>query len=129
LPYAVNSPQKEKFVKSDWPTCTNFASEKNFEVENFQLLTMIFSENFLSAENFLEWKLMGLDAKLKLSIFARVYTAKNDNFSLPRNLGSKASQGGHARKICLCVYDLQGNLDKCIQEILLWFWQTKGDLT
>ena len=30
--------------------------EKNFEVENFQLLTMIFSEHFLSVENFLEWK-------------------------------------------------------------------------
>ena len=29
---------------------TNFPSEKNFEVENFQLLTMIFSENFLSVE-------------------------------------------------------------------------------
>jgi hypothetical protein len=35
---------------------TNFQSEKNFEVENFQLLTMIFSENVLSVENFLEWK-------------------------------------------------------------------------
>ena len=35
---------------------TNFPSEKNFEVENFQLLTMIFSENFLSVEIFLEWK-------------------------------------------------------------------------
>jgi hypothetical protein len=34
---------------------TNFPSEKNFEVENFQLLTMIFSENFLSVEIFLEW--------------------------------------------------------------------------
>jgi hypothetical protein len=29
---------------------------KNFEVENFQLLTMIFSEDFLSVEIFLEWK-------------------------------------------------------------------------
>jgi hypothetical protein len=36
--------------------CTNFRSEKNFEVENFQLLTMIFSENFLSVEIFLERK-------------------------------------------------------------------------
>ena len=35
---------------------TNFPPEKNFEVENFQLLTMIFSENFLSVEIFLEWK-------------------------------------------------------------------------
>jgi hypothetical protein len=35
---------------------TNFPSEKHFEVENFQLLTMIFSENFLSVEIFLEWK-------------------------------------------------------------------------
>ena len=34
-----------------YKTCladTNFPSEKHFEVENFQLLTMIFSENFLS---------------------------------------------------------------------------------
>jgi hypothetical protein len=30
--------------------------EKNFEVENFQFLTMIFSGNFLSVEIFLEWK-------------------------------------------------------------------------
>ena len=29
----------------------NFQSGKNFEVENFKLLTMIFSENFLSVEN------------------------------------------------------------------------------
>jgi hypothetical protein len=35
---------------------TDFPSEKKFEVENFQLLTMIFSENVLSVENFLEWK-------------------------------------------------------------------------
>jgi hypothetical protein len=35
---------------------TNLTSEKNLEVENFQLLTMIFSENFLSVEIFLEWK-------------------------------------------------------------------------
>jgi hypothetical protein len=30
-----------------------FSVGKNFEVENFQLLTMIFSENFLSVEIFL----------------------------------------------------------------------------
>jgi hypothetical protein len=48
-------PQKENFVKCDWPD-TNFLSEKNFEVENVQLLTMIFSGNFLSMEIFLEWK-------------------------------------------------------------------------
>jgi hypothetical protein len=35
---------------------TNLSSEKNFEVENFQLLTMIFSENVVSVEIFLEWK-------------------------------------------------------------------------
>jgi hypothetical protein len=35
---------------------TNFPSGKNFEVENFQLLTMLFSENVLSVEIFLEWK-------------------------------------------------------------------------
>jgi hypothetical protein len=50
-----NFSQKENFVKCDLVD-TNFPSEKNFEVENFQLLTMIFSENFLSVEIFLEWK-------------------------------------------------------------------------
>jgi hypothetical protein len=35
---------------------TNFPLEKNLEVENFQLLTMTFLENFLSVEIFLEWK-------------------------------------------------------------------------
>jgi hypothetical protein len=35
---------------------TNFPPEKNFEVENFQLLRMIFSEHFLSVEIFLECK-------------------------------------------------------------------------
>jgi hypothetical protein len=34
-------PQKENFVKCDWPT---------------QMGTMMFSENFLSVQNFLEWK-------------------------------------------------------------------------
>jgi hypothetical protein len=33
-----------------------FSVGKNFEVENFQLLTMTFSENFLSVEIFPEWK-------------------------------------------------------------------------
>jgi hypothetical protein len=37
-----------------WLADTNFPWEKNFEVENFQLLTMIFSENFLSVEIFLD---------------------------------------------------------------------------
>jgi hypothetical protein len=32
------------------------AAETNFEVENFQLLTMIFSGNFLSVEIFLDRK-------------------------------------------------------------------------
>jgi hypothetical protein len=45
-------PQKENFVKCDWPT----QIFRRFEVENFQLLTMIFLENFLSVEIFLEWK-------------------------------------------------------------------------
>ena len=49
----VNLPQKENFVKCDWPTPI---FRKNFEVENYQLLTMIFLENFLSAEIYLEWK-------------------------------------------------------------------------
>jgi hypothetical protein len=50
-----NFPQKEHFVKCDWPTQI-FRRKKNFEVENFQLLTMISLENFLSVEIFLEWK-------------------------------------------------------------------------
>jgi hypothetical protein len=40
-----------------WLADTNFPWEKKFEVEDVQLLTMIFSENFLSVEIFLEWKL------------------------------------------------------------------------
>jgi hypothetical protein len=50
-----NLPQKENFVQFDWLTQI-FRRKKKFEVENFPLLTMIFSENFLSMENFLEWK-------------------------------------------------------------------------
>ena len=49
-----NFPQKENFVKRDLPT--QLPSEKNFEVKNFQHLTMIFSENFQSLEIFLERK-------------------------------------------------------------------------
>jgi hypothetical protein len=45
----------ENFVKCDWPTQI-LRWEKNSEVENFQLLTMIFSGNFLSVEIFLQWK-------------------------------------------------------------------------
>ena len=41
------------FVKCDWLTQI-FRGKKNFEVKNFQLLTMIFSGNFLSVEIFLE---------------------------------------------------------------------------
>ena len=52
--HSENFPQKENFVKCDWPT--QIFRWKNFEVENFQLLTMIFSGNFLSVEIFLEWK-------------------------------------------------------------------------
>jgi hypothetical protein len=58
---------------------TNFPSEKNFEVENFQLLTMIFWENFLSMENFpqkesfvkCDWpkQIFRLKKILKLKIF------------------------------------------------------------
>jgi hypothetical protein len=43
-----NFPRKENFVKCDWPT----QIFRNFEVENFQLSTMIFLENFLSVEFF-----------------------------------------------------------------------------
>jgi hypothetical protein len=51
-----NIPQKEKFVKCDWPT--QIFQHKNFNFKKFQLLTfhMIFSESFLSVKNFLEWK-------------------------------------------------------------------------
>jgi hypothetical protein len=42
-------PQKEIFCKI-WLADTNFPSEKKFEVENVQLLTMTFSENVLSVE-------------------------------------------------------------------------------
>ena len=45
---------EENFVKCDSVTDTNFPSENHFEVENFQFLTMIFSENFLSVDIFLE---------------------------------------------------------------------------
>jgi hypothetical protein len=48
-------PQNENFVKSVIARQT-FLSGKKFEVVNFQLLTMIFSENFLFLEIFLEWK-------------------------------------------------------------------------
>jgi hypothetical protein len=55
-----------------WLADTNFPSEKNFEVENFQLLTMIFSENFLSVEIFLEWKwALIVEGFLKMEIFER----------------------------------------------------------
>jgi hypothetical protein len=46
----------ERKLYKMWLTDTNFPSEKYFEVENFQLLTMTFSEHFLSVEIFLEWK-------------------------------------------------------------------------
>jgi hypothetical protein len=40
----------ENFVKCDWPT--QVFRRKNVEVENcFQLLTMVFSENFLSGRH------------------------------------------------------------------------------
>ena len=48
-----NFPRKEKFVKCDWPTQI-FRRKKILKL--FQLLTMIFSENFLSVEIFLQWK-------------------------------------------------------------------------
>ena len=54
---------------------TNFPSEKNFEVENFQLLT-IFSENFLSVEIFLEWK-WALITLLDVQVIEPIYTAYN----------------------------------------------------
>ena len=46
-----NFPQKENFVKCDWPTQI-FRRKKILKLKNFRLLTMIFSENFLSVENF-----------------------------------------------------------------------------
>ena len=47
---------QENFSRKEYLADTNFRWEKIFQLENFQLLTMIFSENFLSVENFLEWK-------------------------------------------------------------------------
>jgi hypothetical protein len=53
-----NFPQQENFVKCDWPTQIfrrkKILKLKIFSCQNFQLLTMIFSENFLSVEIFLE---------------------------------------------------------------------------
>ena len=40
----------------DLSTQENFRRKEKFEVKIFQLSTMIFSENFLSVEIFLEWK-------------------------------------------------------------------------
>ena len=51
-------PQKENFVKCDWPT----QIFRRFEVENFQLLTMIFLENFLECME------MGLDLEIALRV-------------------------------------------------------------
>jgi hypothetical protein len=47
---------KSHFHSGKFSAEKKFPSEKNFEVENFQLLTMIFSQNFLSVEIFIEWK-------------------------------------------------------------------------
>jgi hypothetical protein len=44
-----------------WLADTNFPSEKTFEVENFQLLTMIFFGKFSVHGNF-SWVEMGLKA-------------------------------------------------------------------
>ena len=52
--FQEDSPQKENFVKCDWSTQI-LRRKKIIEVENFQLLTMIFSKNFLFVEIFLEW--------------------------------------------------------------------------
>jgi hypothetical protein len=46
---------ERKFCRM-WLADTNFPWETKFDVENFQLLTMIFSENFLSVEIFLKCK-------------------------------------------------------------------------
>jgi hypothetical protein len=50
-----NFPQKENFFKCDWPTQI-FLWKKILKVENFQLLTITFSENFVFVEIFLVWK-------------------------------------------------------------------------
>jgi hypothetical protein len=51
-----------------WLADTNYPWEKNFEIENFQLLTMIFSENFLSVEMGLNYPTMvGSEIKLTKS--------------------------------------------------------------
>jgi hypothetical protein len=59
------SAERNFFCKM-WLADTNFPSEKTFEVENFQHLTMISSENFLSVEIFLEWKWAFIQGVLKI---------------------------------------------------------------
>jgi hypothetical protein len=61
---------ERKFCKM-WLADTNFSSEKNVEVEKIlQLLTMTFSENFLSVEIFLEWKRALIQNDWKTANFA-----------------------------------------------------------
>jgi hypothetical protein len=53
-----------------------------------------------------------------------------DNFSLPRSLVPKLIMPVFEQGKFVRVYDLQGNLDKCIQEILLYgFGKQKVALT
>ena len=66
-----------------WLADTNFPSEKNFEVENFQLLTMIFSENFLSMEIFLEWKWAFTKSRVVLTIYYFTSFSKAESSFLP----------------------------------------------
>jgi hypothetical protein len=48
--------------------CEMWLADTNFEVENFQLLTMLFSENFLSVEIFLEWKWAFTEFEFELNL-------------------------------------------------------------
>jgi hypothetical protein len=87
-------------VKFDWPT----QIFRRKSVENFQLLTMIFSENFLSVE------------------------MRIRDFSLPRSLVSKLvippfGKGKFVRAYSRC----KGKLE-CWQEVLVWLCQTKDCL-
>ena len=75
-----NFPQKKTFVKCDLSD-TNFPWEKNFEVENVQLLTMTFSENFLYVENFLEGNgPLGFKCQQTQTVRPRIAIVRNFGF-------------------------------------------------
>jgi hypothetical protein len=56
------------------------------------------------------------------------FTFKIDNFSLLRSVVSKLVLPAFGQGKFVRLYGCQRKVDKC-QEILLWFWQTKGSLS